>query len=271
LAVIVLESPFIFIETKMSRREEFEITAGRQPTFALLYLKEGSFSLEIGGEKAILRAGDCAVFSDDIDFFRSVLQPISFIHVKFRINPKCPFSLPVPSGKVLPRDPARFRSSIESYERLLDADNIRAVHYKEHLLTDILWQIFAESHRAMLLEQEADSAEFRLHSCRDETVRTAVAFIRNNIRQKLPVDTICQAVGTNPSTLNFRFRRELSCSVGAFITGERISLARRLLRSTTYSIGAIAQQCGYDNIYYFSTAFGNATGCSPSAYRAQHR
>ena len=123
----------------------------------------------------------------------------------------------------------------------------------------------------MLLEQEADSAEFPLHSCRDETVRTAVAFIRNNIRQKLPVDTICQAVGTNPSTLNFRFRRELSCSVGAFITGERISLARRLLRSTTYSIGAIAQQCGYDNIYYFSTAFGKATGCSPSAYRAQHR
>lgn len=266
-----MENPFIFIEGKISRREEFEITAGRQPTYALLYLKEGSFSLEMNGEKDVVRAGECAVFPDDIDFLRWVITPISFIYVKFRINPRCPFSLPVPSGKVYPRDRERFQGSIAGYESLLEADGIRAVHYREHLLTDILWQIFAESHGQMLLQGRQDPAEDRLAGCRDETVRAAVAYIQENLGRKMTVEEICQAAGTNPSTMNFKFRRELSCSVGSFVTQQRLRLARRLLQSTTFSVGAVAQRCGYDNIYYFSNTFRRWVGCSPSAYRAGER
>jgi len=71
-----VEKPFRFIEYKTTYRDEFDVTEGRQPTFALFYLKEGSFRLRMDGTETVIGAGDCAVFADDVDFNRSVISPI---------------------------------------------------------------------------------------------------------------------------------------------------------------------------------------------------
>jgi len=47
--------------------------------------------------------------------------------------------------------------------------------------------------------------------------------------------------------------------------------ARRLLSSTSFSVGEIATRCGYENIYYFSSAFRKNVGCSPTEFRRQYR
>ena len=96
-------------------------------------------------------------------------------------------------------------------------------------------------------------------------------YIRSNIREKLSLEDICHALGTNQSTLNFRFRRELDCSVGEFIISARMRRARRLLIGTNYTIGAIAGRCGYENIYYFSRAFRKEVGLTPSEFRGWAR
>lgn len=260
-----MERPFIFIESKMAHREQFLTTKGRQPTYALLFLKEGTFSLNIDGKAEIIGAGDCAIFSDDIDFFRSVIEPISFVYIKFRPNPKCPFALPVPSGKWVFRNQKRFLDNIRQYESIMESTDSRHAYLREHLLEDILWQIFVEC------DGSAAEATDRTALCHDETVIAAIAYIREHLADKLSIKTICHAVGTNPSTLNFKFRRELSSSVGAFITEERMRQAKRLLIGTSYTIGAIATRCGYDNIYYFSTAFRQYYGESPSQFRQNTR
>ena len=264
-----MEKPFQLIEGKLTRREEFDVTEGRQPTYALLYLKEGSYRLRIGDTETVLREGDCAIFTDDIDFSRSVITPISFVYLKFRVNPKCPFSLPFPSGKVAFRNRKRFLDSIRAYEGVMDSVDARSLYYKEHLLEDILFQIHGESHPGA----DADRAESPADStqCHDVTVRRAVAYIRANLEKKLSVADIFHGAETNSSTLNFKFRRELGKSVGAFVTDERIRLGRRLLAGTTFTVGEIAARCGYDNIYYFSTSFRKNTGCSPTAFREQYR
>ena len=110
-----------------------------------------------------------------------------------------------------------------------------------------------------------------LENCCDRLVLVAAEHIRSNIKNKLSLDDVCHALGTNPSTLNFRFRRELDCSVGEFIISARMRRARRLLIGTNYTIGAIAARCGYENIYYFSRAFRKAVGCSPSEFRERAR
>lgn len=261
-----MKKPFILIGCKKRQHSEFKIKEGVQPTYAFLYLVDGSFLLDMEGKHTVLQSGDCAIFSDDIDFTRSVITPITFIILQFQPNPNCPFSMPVPLGKVEFKNKKRFRDSIKKYEALIESEDPRAIYYKEHLLEDILLQAFAENQGLSLL-----SAEGTPESTHDATVIQAVAYIRENLKRKLTVEEVCRAAQTNPSTLNFKFHKELSNSVGGFISAERMKKARFMLSNTTHPISDIASLCGFESLYYFSSAFRKWHGMSPSEYRSQHR
>lgn len=260
-----MERPFEFIEYKISTYKEFQVTEGHQPTYALLFIKSGSFLLKMNGTETVVGKDECAIFSDDINFFRTVISPITFIYLKFRINPKCPFKVPIPFGKVVFKNKKRFLESIKKYEELAESKESHVVYYREHLLEDILLQAYAENSKFTKSEKNS------LQNCHDATVKKAVAYIENNISSKIIIANICTAVCTNPSTLNFKFRKELNCTVWDFITDIRMKKAKYFLLSTTFSIGEISEKCGFENIYYFSTAFKKAEGISPMKYRKQYR
>lgn len=251
--------PFKIIDSKIAKRDEFKMTDGYQPTCALFYLKEGNFRLCIGEKDEDIRAGDCVILPDYIHFHRNVVDPIVFVYIKFAYDTRCPFYLELPYGRIDVQNKERFLSSIEAYESLPDSDDARAVCYREHLLRDILFQIYFEQNKEELPIEEKEY--------RDHILSAAVSWIRENIDKKIVIEDICRVIGTNASTLNFKFRREAKMSVGQYITEERMRVARRLLGASTYSISDIATRCGFENVYYFSTAFKKYHGVSPKTYR----
>ncbi len=230
---------------------------GYQPTHALFYLKQGSFFIEIDGEREDVGVGDCMILPDYIHFRRSVLNPIEFVYIKFARNADCPYQLDIPYGKVKFADEKRFASSISALESLMISDEITAVGYREHLLNDILLQVHFERHNV---------GEYIEKRYLDATVREALGYICENLDKKLMIDDICRAIGTNPSTLNYKIRHETGMSCGKLIMSERMKKARHLLISSTYNISEIAIRCGFENLYYFSNAFKKENGVSPSKY-----
>lgn len=260
-----MERPFKFIEYKNTQRDEFQVTEGHQPTYALLFIKQGSFLLKMDGKETVVGKNECAIFPDDTDFSRTVIEHIHFVYLKFRINQNCPFNIPIPFGKVKFKNQKRFLESIKKYEELAASKEIHAIYYREHLLEDILLQAYAESSNVTNLQNNP------VEKCHDTTVKKAVEYIENNISSKIIIADICTAVCTNPSTLNFKFRKELNTTVWDFITELRMKKAKDFLISTTFSVGEIAEKCGFENIYYFSTAFKKAEGISPIKYRKQGR
>ncbi len=258
-----MEYPFKFIESKIASRQEFDVTSGKQPTHALFYIKSGSFTLDIDGKKIIIKSGDCVIFPEYIEFSRYVIEPIVFTFIKFRYNEKSKLSMPLPYGKIRFKDRQRFISSINTYDKIIDRSDSMAMLYKKHILFDILLQI---SNEYGLMENKND-IEFLIDNCHDKDVLKATGYISQNISSKIIISDVCKYVGTNASTLNFKFRKILKNSIGEYIISERIKLAKKLLSGTTYTITDIAERCGYDNIYYFSTAFKKETGDSPQIYR----
>jgi len=258
-----MEKPFHLISGKVARRSEFDMTAGTQPTWALFYIKEGSFELDFGTGPQRITAGDIVIFNDTTNFLRQVISPLVFVYIQFRVNFRCPFGLNLPMGKITLEDTARFISTVRIYERIIESEDRRMEYYREHLLEDMLMQIYAE-HEQLAAEEKSD--------CDDDPLICAAAnFILNSLDKKLSIEDVCRAAGTNPSTLNWRFRRARNISVGAYIISERMKLAKRLLRSTNYSTDHIALKCGYENVYYFSNAFKKSVGTSPSRYRDLYR
>ena len=84
---------------------------------------------------------------------------------------------------------------------------------------------------------------------------------------QLDLSEAAEAVGSNPSYLSRTMKQELGMSFKDFVTNLRITHAIHLMRTTDLSISQIADRVGYSSQYYFSAAFKNAQGISPSDYR----
>lgn len=255
-----MEIPFKIIESKMAVREQFDIAEGTQPTYALFYLKKGRFVTETAGKREQVAAGDCYLLSDAVYFHRRVLEPLEFVYIKFAPNPACPYGMELPFGKITFQNKERFLANIFALEELLLSPAPMAAGYREHLLQDILWQVYLES---------AGSA-LSAAPCSDALVQAAAGYIKEHLAEKIGVEALCSAVGTNPSTLNYRFRRVWDCSIGQYILKERIRQAEKLLLATTFSISEIANRCGFENVYYFSNVFRKQKGIAPTRYRAKN-
>ncbi len=257
-----MEYPFKIIESKISKRNQFDMTDGKQPTHALFFLKEGIFDLKIdGGVSETITQGDCVILPNYLHFIRSVSSPIVFVYIKFAVNESCKFEYELPFGKISFKDKERFISSICALEKLLDSDEDFHSRYKNHLLNDIMLQIICENN------PEKQDEAFIIEN--DNILSAAHNYISNHISEKISVSDISKAASTNPSTLNHRFRRKTGFSVGMYITNERMKKARQLLRGTSYGVREIAHRCGFDDVYYFSNAFKKHHDISPSAFRKQ--
>ena len=254
-----MKIPFKIIESKISTRNEFDMTDGYQPTHALFFIKKGSFRIEHDGITEDIVPGDCLILPDYLYFRRNVIDPIEFVYVKFTVNLNCPYSFNIPYGKLIFNDKKRFLSNMSAIEKLLMNDDLLSVNHREHLLTDILFMIY--------FDQIENNAHPQEQTVKDFFVESAVTYISEHLGHKILIQDICNNVGTNMSTLNFRFRRTFNMSVGQYIVNEKMKKARRLLIGTTYSITEIADRCGFENVYYFSNAFKKAHGISPVKYK----
>ena len=52
-----------------------------------------------------------------------------------------------------------------------------------------------------------------------------------------------------------------------FVTSKKIDFAKELLITNHYTVSEIAEMCGFENVYYFSTVFKKYVGVSPSNYK----
>lgn len=99
----------------------------------------------------------------------------------------------------------------------------------------------------------------------------AKCYIRHNLQSRLTLQEISDHLHYSKSTLTNAFRRETGMTVVTYINKERLKLSCSLLVSSNLSISAIAQDCGYASVEYFSNLFKKEYGCSPLSYRKLHK
>lgn len=81
------------------------------------------------------------------------------------------------------------------------------------------------------------------------------------------LNLVARSIGISPAYLSRLMKQELGMSFKDFLTSLRINEAIVLMRSTSRSISEIADMVGYKSQHYFSTAFKNIMGISPSEHR----
>lgn len=100
-----------------------------------------------------------------------------------------------------------------------------------------------------------------------DKVLRAETWANARLRQVITLDEWSRGVGLSPVYFGRIFKRETGLRPMDWLNQQRLQRACHLLASTTRSVGEIADDCGYANLYYFSRVFRRHLGLSPLRYR----
>ena len=81
---------------------------------------------------------------------------------------------------------------------------------------------------------------------------------------------IAKEVGISRVHLHRKLKELTNQSTRDFIRNVRLKQAASLLANKKHSVAEVATLTGFQNVAYFSTAFKDLFGFSPSAYMSQH-
>lgn len=99
-----------------------------------------------------------------------------------------------------------------------------------------------------------------------QEIQRVMNYVRFNLSDNLTPGSIAQAVNFSPSYVSRRFKEEVGVSLMAYISEQRIQMAKRLLSTTEMSVREVASYVGIPDWNYFTKLFKKSVGCTPSEY-----
>ena len=113
-----------------------------------------------------------------------------------------------------------------------------------------------------LLEQKKELPEDRKHL----TANTIRDIIDTNFNNRISVSGLASGMYISKDYLRQVFKKEYGLSPLKYTIQKRIDYACHLLTETHRSIKSVAEECGFNDQYYFSKLFKKITGMSPSSW-----
>lgn len=105
----------------------------------------------------------------------------------------------------------------------------------------------------------------------EEIVCSVHAYLLEHLGDRITISDLSKRFLMNPTTLKTVFKRVYGTSLAAHVKQHRMEKAAEQLRRTDLRISQIALSVGYESQSRFTTAFQEAYGMLPSAYRRENR
>jgi AraC-like DNA-binding protein len=136
-------------------------------------------------------------------------------------------------------------------------------HEKEMELTNLYLQHFITS---LIYYKELNPVTYDTDS-----VSLSIAYMKNNIQQKLLIEDLATRQGISVSHYSRLFYQKTGSSPINYFNLLKIQASCQHLYFTDRSIKEIAAALGFDDQYYFSRLFSKLIGISPLKYRKTHK
>lgn len=102
-----------------------------------------------------------------------------------------------------------------------------------------------------------------------ETVRRVLAYMNENISEKITLADLTKKFGINRNRLNEIFTEATGKTAMQCLLQMRLKLAALLLKDTELPIEEITYRIGFNDISYFIRAFKSAFQCTPTQFRKE--
>lgn len=106
------------------------------------------------------------------------------------------------------------------------------------------------------------------HLSGNEVTQLAAEYIEQNFYKPISVKNVADYVHFSQNYISSVFKQKYGMPIKEYLTNYRIKKASEMLKNNKeFSIGSIAESCGFNDPLYFSRVFSSQMGMSPSAYR----
>ncbi|MYW68867.1 helix-turn-helix domain-containing protein [Streptomyces sp. SID8379] len=105
----------------------------------------------------------------------------------------------------------------------------------------------------------------------DASLAPLLGWAQERLDRPLTVSALAARAGVSPATLHRRFRTELGTTPLAWLLGERVALACRLIERGEERLDVVARRSGLGSAANLRARVKRETGLSPSAYRRRFR
>ena len=152
-----------------------------------------------------------------------------------------------------------FSKTIESFEAeneqlLLEIENCNSIDCLEHLLYN---EIRKEIGACTQLKEEIDI----------QPVRMVKQYVKDNIDKQIFLEDMAPMLFVSTEYLGILFKQKTGITFSNYVIQTRMETAKKLLESSSFSIGEIATKVGYSDSRHFSKVFRKTYGINPTAYR----
>jgi AraC-like DNA-binding protein len=241
----------------VARADSFATPAGGRRNSGFIFVKDGQCRY-CCQEPFSLGAGDLAYLPAGSHYTFNVLsKPLNYTLVNYTMRDEsgqslCLAELPLQVAEV---PSAFYRLKTDALIQATLQDGVsRQLECAAHL-----YALFAS-----LLHDLAVQSLDRLGYA---AIVPAIRYLEKNYAAKLTTDELAKLCRLSPSQLRRLFHRCLGLSPMAYKNQLRIRQASILLAASHASVGEIADQLGFADIFTFSTLYKKMTGQSPRALR----
>ncbi|MCA0753514.1 AraC family transcriptional regulator [Paenibacillus sp. N4] len=102
-----------------------------------------------------------------------------------------------------------------------------------------------------------------------EKLAHVISYIDANIERNMTIQELAGIAFLHPNYLIRLFKQQIGLPPIQYITVKKITKAKELLISTRGSVGEIAEQLGFSDLFYFSKQFKKNVGMNPTEFRKQ--
>ena len=266
--------------------EPFVMEISHQNDWRLLCVYNGQVETLLRSGWVTLHEGHLVLIPSDVDYG---LRTNGKTHPQVLLISMC-----VGGSSVQDLTKGRFHLTTEIFEKLNElviigesAFNIKAVAYQydqflpNKILSSKTRQILKNKLELILLElmeltEREDSDQFPQLPptgmlSKQMLVNNANEYLTLHLSDTITLQQLSRAMNVSPSYLSNIYRSSTGKSIIATFNEMKIEKAKSYMEQNLYSITQISEWLGFSSIHYFSRAFKNITGLSPTQYlRKEH-